>query len=1124
MRPERSGVRSGLLLGAASVVAIVANYVFLLAAGRLLGAEDYGSLAALLGLLTLVLLPAGALQMAVSREISRRMAADDAPGADAFTRATLRLAALATVPLIGIALALAVPLAGLLDIDTGLLVLAETTLITALVFPVCLGVLQGRQRFHALAALYVLPWIVRLVVLAIAVSAGYRLGGTIFATVVAAAVGTVTAFAMLHVPLRPLADEVRPSLHSFLRYLGPVAVGLIGIALLTHIDLLVVKARFGGDEAGSYGAASAFARIAFFVPATILAVLFPRTAARQARGEETEDILGRSLLATAAFCGGLALLYAAVGVGLVVASFGADFAEGGTVLAPFALATGLFSLAHVLVGYHLSRGETRYAWIVGIGVIAQVAVLALVPTSLRGVVWANVAVGVALLVSHELFVGSSVPAIRAGLRHARPAMAALRAVLPEAALVLLGTTAFACVLFWPVVTHMGTAIFGTPGSDSTASVAWFWQLKQEGYHVFGTTHHTLRGAPFGWDEGNGLNLQWLLPYYPGYLASFVVGEVAAYNLVVLSGYVLSGASMYLLVRYLGCARLVAAWAALVFMVFPWHVARAEHASLVHLEVLVLLVIALVAAARRPSWPRFAFVGVATLACWLTSGYFGAMAVVTVIAFSVGAGLMLGRRRGLLLAFGSTSAAVAATAIVSIPAFASGTGTDAGLDRRSVDLWTFGLRLYELVVPLRSLVLGHSFDGFFLARWHASNLMEARNYLGLLTIGLALGWVVLAVRRRATLAQRDRTVTAGLVVAFVVGVAFALPSPIRVLGHDVIWTPSRLLWDAVPAFRVPSRWLPLLMTVLVPLAALGLQAGSRALAARGSRGSALAAGAVGVAMIVSFLELAIPQLDTFGTSTPPEYAAVKKAPSGILAEYPLGGSYVYHLWQRSHGRPILNEAPTGSVGDEARLVLQDPAETGTAEALSLLGVTSIVIHPRSELAGIETWGVEVAPHEPTGQSGYQLVERSPDGASVWRVVASSAGALVTLPTGFATPKRENGHVGFALISPDGVASMEFRALDGGTVRLTFEAQSPDRTPRKLRIVDADREQAFTVNGRTTISTLVDVPRGTSKLLLKVDPPPASEQDAIVISAPRAERSSGTPVLHAEFVGPLTLPAS
>ena len=74
---------------------------------------------------------------------------------------------------------------------------------------------------------------------------------------------------------------------TFLRYLWPVAVGLVGIALLTNVDILIVKARFSGDDAGAYAAASAFARVGFFLPATILTVLFPRTAARQARGEET---------------------------------------------------------------------------------------------------------------------------------------------------------------------------------------------------------------------------------------------------------------------------------------------------------------------------------------------------------------------------------------------------------------------------------------------------------------------------------------------------------------------------------------------------------------------------------------------------------------------------------------------------------------------------------------------------------------------------------------------------------------------------------------------------------------------------------------------------------------------
>src|SRR2546423_12530753 len=79
--PPTSGVRSGALLAVASAVSIVAAYVFLLAAGRILGSDDYGSLAALLGLLAIVLIPLGALQMAVSREVSRRLAGGAPAGA-----------------------------------------------------------------------------------------------------------------------------------------------------------------------------------------------------------------------------------------------------------------------------------------------------------------------------------------------------------------------------------------------------------------------------------------------------------------------------------------------------------------------------------------------------------------------------------------------------------------------------------------------------------------------------------------------------------------------------------------------------------------------------------------------------------------------------------------------------------------------------------------------------------------------------------------------------------------------------------------------------------------------------------------------------------------------------------
>jgi O-antigen/teichoic acid export membrane protein len=1112
-RPAASGARSGVVLAAASAASIVAAYVFLLAAGRILGSDDYGSLAALLGLLAVVLIPAGALQMAVSREISRRIASGDAAGADALARGALRTAAIATVPLLAVALALAVPLADLLHIHSvGLVLLAELTLATALVFPVAMGVLQGLQRFPALATLYVFPWCMRLLVLGVVASAGYRLGGAIFATVAGAVIGTALAVVLIRDPLSRRVVLPRDELVSFLRYLRPVAAGLVGIALLTHVDILVVKARFSGDEAGAYAAASAFARVGFFLPATILAVLFPRTAARQARGEETEDILGRSLLVTAAFCGALALFYAAAGVGLVSMTFGPDFAEGGRVLGPFALAIGLFSIANVLVGYHLSRGEVRYAWIVACGVVAQVIVLALVPSSLRGVVWANVAIGVGLIAAHELLVGSSIPAIRAGLRHAQGAIAAVRALLPEAALVLLGATAFVCALFWPVVSHLGSTIIGTPGSDSTASVAWFWQARHEsGFHVLGSTHHTLTGAPFGWNETNALNLQVMLPYYPTYLVAKVVGDVAAFNLATLAGYVLSGAAMYLLVRYLGCARLVAAWAGLAFIVFPWHLARAEHASLLHLEVLVLLVLALVAAVRQPSWPRFALVGAATLACWLTSGYFGAMAVVTTFAFAVGAALVSRRRRGLLLVVGAATSALVASAILGIAAVASGTNAGAGLKRNVEDLSALGLRPVELVVPpAQNLLFGEKLESFWSSHSHGSNPTEMSNYLGLLTLALAVAWLVSVLRTRTDLRAGIRAVSAGLVCAFAVGLVFALPSPAHVFGHEV-WMPSRLLWGVVSAFRVPSRWDPLLMTALVPLAALGLQTAWRRLASRGGR-IALAVALVAAAMVVSFLELAIhPAEARFRTSpVPPAYAAVERTPRGILAEYPLGYSDIYRLWQRAHGRPLFNGAPAGTPADNARLVLLDPADPGTAQALSLLGVTAIAIHPGAHV------DAEVPPREPRGDAGYRFVARFGDGSSVWQVTARPAPALGTYPGGFGKPRLTDGFVGYPLNSSAGVGVVELAARTPTLASLSFTAVPPPGKQATVRLADAQHEQAFTLVGRTVVSVRVQIPRGRSQLLVKTDPPPTSEADAILLSAPRTERAAGEPVLRPQVI--------
>ena len=1109
-----SGARSGAMLAAASLVATVANYLFLLAAGRFLGSDAYGSLAALLGLLTVILLPTGAVQLAISREIAQRVARGDDEGAAAFTFTTLRLGLLATAPLVAIALALAVPFREVLNIDsTAAVLLAAVGLVAAFAFPIATGALQGYQRFRAVAGLYVLPFLLRLVLLGAVAAAGFHLGGAVFAAVAGGAAASLVAIATLHEPLRRGARAARPALGPFLRYLVPVAVGLIGIAVLTNADVLVVKARFSPDEAGEYAAASAFARVAFFLPATILAVLFPRTAARQARGEETEDILGRTLLVTAAFCGLLTLAYALTGPGLVYATFGAEFAGGGALLWPFALSMSLYSLANVLVGFHLSRGESRYAWIVASAVAVQLPLLALLPLSLQDVIWTNAAVAVALLAAHELFVGSSVPALRAGLRQFRRELPLGRHTVVEGGLVVVGGAALAAILTWPLVTELGSAFIGTEGSDSSGTVSWLWRLEHEsGYHLLGTTKHVLTGAPFGWNEQNGLNLNWLLAYYPAYLAAKVVGEVVAYNLVVLAGFALSAATMYLLTRHLGCNRPVAAWAGLVFAMFPWHVERGQHASLLHLEVLALVALALVAAAERPTGTRFVLVGLAILACWLMSGYFGVMASIGAVCFAAATWLVVRRRAGGRRVFlGTGAAAAAATVLMALAGTGGGVGNGAGLGRSLLDLSVYGLRPEELVVPTGSSVLfGHWTRSFHEGRFHGSNVTEVSNYAGLITIGLALIWLVVAWRGRDMLSRRVRIATAGLTGLGLAALAFSTPSPVGIFGHLWSWTPARLLWEVVPAIRVPSRWVALLMTALVPLAALGLQAGWTALAGRAQRSGRTpfaAVALVAAACLGSVLELAVHRDDPIFRTlpVPPQYEAVKLAPPGVLAEYPLERSDIDLLWQREHGRPLLSGAADGTYADEVRRDLVDLRAPGTAAQLALLGVTA-VIAPET---GPTTLG-----------DGFALIRRFPNGASVWRVTAGSAPAQPSLPDpDFLEPGGDqNGFVGQPLTGKTG--TLDLWAPVRRVVALRFDARSTSGKQWMLRIAGADSETTVPVAGRAPVAVVVDVPAGYSRLHLTVDPDPDAGEYPLELSGPRTAVSTASPQLRAE---PVAAPA-
>ncbi len=1123
-----SATRGGVQLLVAAVISIAANYLFLLGAGRILGSADYGTLAALSGLLTVVLIPTSAVQMAVSREVSRCEALGEQVEAAAFVRGLVVLGAKVTVPLLGVALVLLVPLRELLRVDaTAPVALALTALVGVLLFPIALGALQGEQRFRALAFNSAAPMVIRLLVFAVLVAGGLHLYGAIGAVAVSSVAGTTIALLAIRrllVSSRPVAV---PDLRPFLRYLVPVAVGLFGIAVLTNVDIIVVKARFSAEDAGVYAAASAFARVAFFLPATILAVVFPRTAARQARGEQSADILGRSLIVTAGFCALLTGFYAVVGEPLVDLTFGTEFSGAAALLVPFCIAMTCFSLANVALGYHLSRGENRFAWVVTASIGVQILVLAIVPDSLRGVLWADAAVGVGLLAAHELTVGGSGSALRAGVRVFAPGkrlrlgvstIVRRRALLVEAGLVLVGYSVLAALVTWPLALHLGSAMPGPFPSDGAGGAAWLGQLQgEDGYRLLGTTHHTLTGAPLGWDQGNALNFQWLVPYYPAYLVSGLVGEVAALNLVTLSGLVLSAASMYLLTRYLGCGRLASAWAGLVFMVFPWHLERAlaGHASLVHLEVFPLVVLAAIAWVRRPTDGRAALVALVVGAGWLTSGYFGAMALI-VLAGVTAVGFFVHRRsettisslRTTLKLWAMVFVVTGTTLVGSVLAGGSGS---INIGRYAEELGLYGAHLHDYLPDPANPVLGGITDGVGTALIPYYPGVENVLYPGLLTVALALAWLVVVLRRRAVVPSWTRLVTLVLVVVAAIAVVCAAPDPMRLGGVQVKPMPSYVLMQILPSFRVPSRLIVVVMAALIPLAALGLSYLLGRVRSRlgGTRRAVVATTAIAaVACVVSVVELApLPfDLSDLGT-TPTAYAAVSRTPPGVVAEYPMTragtpANSEYGFWQLSHQRPLVNGAALNTEADAMRRMLVDPSAPGTSGALALLGVTSIVTRPTTF-----DWQEAALPGDPSSYGpGYALVDSSPAGVRVWRVTATPVPAIAAYgPADVAEPlpRDRNGVVWYPVTQADGRISVY--AKEPRLLRLRFVARAR-QVEGTLRVGGRTGAVSQPLRRNGVLEVPVLVPAGHSVLGLTVRVPGGLRirRNDVLLSAPTFAR--------------------
>lgn len=399
---------------AALVAWNVGNYVFFLAAGRLLGPEDFGLAAALLAVTVIASVPGNALQYGVARSVAAPYEPAAGVPAAVYRRAWRRSLWLAAVAgALGAGGILVAGVAG--DAPVVALLLTIAVILPMPPLFLSLGQLQGEQRYAGYATTFALWGVPRPVLLvplaALGLGVTAALGATALALLAAAATGALLTAPRLAGPT-PLAG---PDWATFTRALPPVVVGLSAVAFLTNLDVVAAKLALPDEDAGWFGAEAVLGKAIIVIPQALAIVLLPRVAERRARGGDTGPALAMAALITLAAGGAVALACIPLGEPITHIAFGGDYVPGAGLLAPLVAASTLLGLAILLVAHHAARADHRFAWAVGGVAVLQIVLLTLFNDTGGQIVVVDIVAGLAVLAVHEAIHGRGPDGLARGL-------------------------------------------------------------------------------------------------------------------------------------------------------------------------------------------------------------------------------------------------------------------------------------------------------------------------------------------------------------------------------------------------------------------------------------------------------------------------------------------------------------------------------------------------------------------------------------------------------------------------------------------------------------------------------------------------------------------------------------
>ncbi len=265
------------------------------------------------------------------------------------------------------------------------------------------GILQGKERYYWLSGAYLVEGIIRLgsgVILTLALASSNRgVDGAIWALSQSLILTWFITWLSLYSrspikePIQEITSETISSERKmWLSLFGFTAMALLGQALITNSDFVLVKNYFDSYDAGLYAAISVIGRIVYFGTLPLTVLIVPIIAREQAQGKSTTRLFILLMGSGVLLCGGLVLASVLFAPLIVELLYGSEYVVAAYLLPMYTVAAALFVLTNLLVTYRVALGKGSETWMPLLAAVAQIIGVMLFHDSLMTIIIVQISI------------------------------------------------------------------------------------------------------------------------------------------------------------------------------------------------------------------------------------------------------------------------------------------------------------------------------------------------------------------------------------------------------------------------------------------------------------------------------------------------------------------------------------------------------------------------------------------------------------------------------------------------------------------------------------------------------------------------------------------------------------